>query len=218
MKKAVLLLSSFLFFGVSAGRAQDVPDEGRKQLVEALGGGPFLVFRDKVHEELKLSDNQKEKLLATFPAYVQETMKVFETIQDSKPEEREKTMQEHRQKSHEKLSTALKDILEAKQQERLMQLQLQQAGPFAMLGQGKALTKLKITDEQRKKFMDVVQDMQKKIQAMIKDAGQEPKPEELRPKMMKIRQEHAGKIEAQLTETQKNQWKELLGKPFDLGD
>jgi hypothetical protein len=47
MKKAVLVLSSFLFVGVSAGRAQDVPDEARKQLVEALGG-PFLVFRDKV--------------------------------------------------------------------------------------------------------------------------------------------------------------------------
>ncbi len=218
MKKAVLVLTSFLFAGVSAGRAQDVPDEARKQLVEALGGGPFLVFRDKVQEELKLSDQQKQKLLETFPAYVQETMKVFETIQGSKPEKRDKAMQEHRQKSHQKLAAALKDILEARQQERLMQLQLQQAGPFALLGQGEVLTKLKITDEQRKKFMDVVRDMQQKIQATIKDAGQEPKPEELMPKVMKIRQEHAGKIEAQLTETQKNQWKELLGKAFDLGD
>src|ERR1017187_4876722 len=110
MKKAVLVLSSFLLVGVSAGRAQDVPDEARKQLVEALGGGPFLVFRDKVHEELKLSDKQKEKLLEKFPDYMQETMTVFETIRDAKPEEREKAMQEPRQKSHQKLSAALKDI------------------------------------------------------------------------------------------------------------
>jgi len=218
MKKAVLVLSSFLFVGVPAGRAQDVPDEARKQLVEALGGGPFLVFRDKVQEELKLSDEQKQKLQEKFPDYVQETMKVFQTIQDAKPEEREKTMQEHRKKSHEKLSAALKDVLEAKQQQRLFQLQLQQAGAFALMGENEAFKNLKITDEQRKKFMEVVQDMQKKIQATIKDAGKEPKPEELMPKVMKIRKEHADKIEAQLTETQKNQWKELLGKPFDLGD
>ena len=127
-------------------------------------------------------------------------------------------MQEHRQKSHQKLSAALKDILEAKQQDRLLQLQLQQAGSFALLGQNEVFTKLKITDEQRMKFMELMQDMQKKIEATIKDAGKEPKPEELMPKVMKIRKEHADKIEAQLTETQKNQWKELLGKPFDLGD
>ncbi|PWT88431.1 MAG: hypothetical protein C5B56_08765, partial [Proteobacteria bacterium] len=38
--------------------ARQVPDEARKQLVDVLGG-PFLVFRDKVQEELMLSDEQK---------------------------------------------------------------------------------------------------------------------------------------------------------------
>jgi hypothetical protein len=35
---------------------------------------------------------------------------------------------------------------------------------------------------------------------------------------MKLRQEHEGKIEAILSDAQKNQWKEPLGKPLDLGD
>jgi hypothetical protein len=30
--------------------------------------------------------------------------------------------------------------------------------------------------------------------------------------------EHEGRIEALLTNAQKKQWKEMLGKPLDLGD
>jgi hypothetical protein len=47
---------------------------------------------------LKLSEEQKAKLLQRFPDYVQESA------------EREKEMQEHRQKSDQKLSDLLKDV------------------------------------------------------------------------------------------------------------
>jgi hypothetical protein len=195
----------------------DIPDEARRPLVEALGG-PFIVFRDKVQEELKLSDDQKQKLLQEFPNHVQATMKVFEKIKDLQPPEREKEMQQHRRKSDEKLSAVLKDVLNAGQQERLLQLQLQQAGAFALLGQHEAFVPLKITDEQRRQFMEVVQEMHKKIEPVIKEVEKGGKPEEIRPRVMKIRKEHEAKIEELLTEKQKKQWKDLLGKPFDLGE
>ena len=118
--------------GDAQGAPQEFPDEARKQVVEALGGGPFLVFRDKVQEELKLSDDQKQKLMEKFPDHVQETMKVFEKIKDLKSEEREKEMQSHRQKAREKLSALLKETLKAEQLKRLRQLELQQEGPFAL--------------------------------------------------------------------------------------
>jgi hypothetical protein len=35
---------------------------------------------------------------------------------------------------------------------------------------------------------------------------------------MKIREEHVGRIEAHLSDAQKKQWKEILGKPLDLGE
>ena len=35
---------------------------------------------------------------------------------------------------------------------------------------------------------------------------------------MKIRKEHELKLEDLLTDEQKKQWKEMLGKPLDLGD
>ena len=195
----------------------EVPDEARKQVVEALGGGSFLVFRDKVQEELKLSDKQKEKLLEKFPDYAQETKNVFDKITDLKPQEREKEMQSHRQLSHEQLMALLKDTLKAEQLKRLQQLELQQHGPFA-LGRPEIVKELKITVEQRKQFMGVVQEMQMKIEPLIKEAQSGGDPQEIRPKVMKIRNDHEGKIEAILTDTQKKQWKKMLGKPFDLGD
>jgi hypothetical protein len=198
-----------------AGSADEVPDQARKQLVEVIGGA-FVVYRDKVQEELKLSEEQKGRLLQTLPNHLQETMKVFEKVKDLKSAEREKVMQEHRQKSDQKLSALLKDVLDAKQQERLFQLQLQQAGAFALLGQNEAFRKLKITDEQRKRFMEVVQEMHKKIEPVIKEAQSGGDPEQIRPKVMKIRREHEGRIEALLSDAQKKQWREMLGKPLDL--
>lgn len=80
---------------------------------------------------------------------------------------------------------------------------------------GKAL---KVTDEQRKEFMAVVQDMQKKTEPLIKEAQKGGNPEEIRPKIMKVRKEAEGKLEALLTDAQKKQWQEMLGKPLKLDD
>jgi hypothetical protein len=203
--------------GADEAPAERLPDEARKHVVEALGGGSFLVFRDKVQEELKLSDKQREKLLEKFPDYAHETKKVFDKIADLKPEQREKEMQLHRRKSHEKLAALLKETLKAEQLKRLRQLELQQQGPFA-LGRPELVKELKITVEQRKQFMGVVQEMQRKIEPLLKEAQSGGNPEEIWPKVMKIRKDHEARIEAILSDAQKQQWKKMLGKPFDLGD
>jgi hypothetical protein len=204
--------------GPAEAPAQQFPDEARKHVVEALGGGgAFLVFLDKVQEELKLSDNQREKLLEVVPEYAQETKKVFDKIADLKPQEGEKEMQSHRQKSHDKLAALLKETLKTKQLKRLQQLELQQQGSFG-LGRPEIVKELKITVEQRKQFMGIVQEMQKKIEPLIKEAQSGGNPQEIRPKMMKIRRDHESKIEAILSYAQKRQWKEMLGNPFNLGD
>jgi hypothetical protein len=196
---------------------QPIPDEARQQLVEALGGA-FIVFRDKVQVELKLSAEQKEKLLDKLPEYVQETMKAFEDVQDLKPQQRERRMQEHRQKSDRKLSDFLKDLIDAKQQKRLFQVQLQQAGVFALLGENEAFLDLQITADQKKKFMEVVHEMQEKIQALVKEAENGGNPEEIRPRAMKTQRAYRGRIEALLTEGQRSRWRKLLGRPFKLDD
>ena len=121
-----------------------------------------------------------------------------------KPQQREKEMQSHRQKSHEKLAALLKETLKAEQLKRLRQLELQQQGAFA-LGRPEIAKELKITVEQRKQLMGVVQEMQKKIEPLMKEAQTGGNPQEIWPKVMKIRTDQEVKIGAILSDAQKTQ-------------
>ena len=194
------------------------PRAGAKEIAHNLQG-PFLVFRDAVQEELKLTAEQKEKVEEQLREQLPDIMQFFQSLDGVKGEEREKKLQAFRQKAQEKLTAVLKATLKEDQSKRLHQLGLQQEGAFALFHGGPEIAKdLKITDEQRKQFMAVVQDMQKKIAPLIKEAQSGGDPQEIRPKAMKIRKEHEGKIEALLTDAQKKQWKEMLGKPLDLDE
>jgi hypothetical protein len=67
--------------------------------------------------------------------------------------------------------------------------------------------------------MTVVGRLQKKIEPLIeKVQSGTARPEEIGPKIMKLRKEHERKIESLLSAEQKKRWKDLLGKPFVLND
>jgi len=132
-------------------------------------------------------------------------------------QEREKKLSEHRKSAQEKLAKHIKEVLQPGQLNRLRQVTLQQEGGFA-LGQDDVRKELKITQEQLAKFMAIVQELQKKVEPLFKEVLSGGKPEEIRPKIEQLRQDHAKKLEAVLTDAQKKQWKELLGPPFELGD
>jgi hypothetical protein len=202
----------------SADAASQVPEEARKHLAQSLGGS-FLVFRDKVQKDLKLTEEQKEKLEQYLKEWIPDAMKFFEKIDGLKREEREKELGAYRPKAQAKLAAILKETMKEDQGKRLRQLELQQEGPFALNHENVEIRKdLKITEEQRKQFMAVIQEMQKKIAPLLKDVDSGGDPKEIWPKLLKIRKEHEGRIESLLSDAQKKQWKEMLGKPLDLGD
>jgi len=215
-RSEVLALALIAFWGQSFQRAAaQVPDENRKQLVEALGA-PFIVFREKVLDELKVSDEQKEKLMQRLMEQIMETGPFLDSLTET-GQEREKKLSEHRKNALEKLVKHEKEVLQPEQLNRLRQVTLQQEGSFA-LGQEDVRKELKITQEQLMKFMAIVQDLHKSVEPLIKEAQSGGKPEEIRPKVEQLRRDHAQKLEAILTDAQKKQWKELLGPPFQLGD
>ena len=91
-----------MLWGQSFQRAAaQVPDENRKQLVEALGT-PFIVFREKVLDELKVSDDQREKLMQYAMEQIMETGPFLDSLTETGPE-REKKLDEHRKNAREKL-------------------------------------------------------------------------------------------------------------------
>ena len=193
----------------------------------APGGGPgldleglgarFVIFRDKVQSELKLDDDQKTQLRKRLEITSKGTTEFFQKAQDLKPEERGPRMHEFQLKANEQLDAFLKATLKDDQLQRLRELTLQREGAFAIM-QPEVAKELKITDQQRKHCMGVVEEMQKKIEPLMKEAQSGGNPQEIGPKVMKIRKDHEGKIEAILSDAQKKQWQEMLGKPFDLGD
>ena len=211
----IVLATAALWCQQSPKAAAQVPDENRKQLVEALGP-PFIIFRDKVLDELKVSDEPKEKLLQHLMEQIMETGPFLDSLAQA-GEEREQKLDEHRKKAREKLAKILKEALKPEQHKRLRQIELQQERAFA-LGQPELVKELKITDQQRQQFVAITQELQKKVQPLIKEAQAGGQPEEIRPKIFKIRDEYAKKLEAVLTDLQQKKWKDMLGKPFDLGD
>ena len=220
MQRVTVGVGVLVFLGLACTQAsaQDIPEQARKEIAHNLHG-PFMVFRDAVQEDLKLTGEQKEKVEEHLRERLPNIMQFFQSMQGLKPEEREKELKAYRPKVQEKLAAVLKETLKEDQRKRLRQLELQQEGAFALWhGDVEVGKDLKVTDEQRKQFMAVVQEFQKKVGPLIKEAQSGGNPEEIRPKVMKIRKEHEGKIEALLTDAQKKQWQEMLGKPLNLDD
>jgi hypothetical protein len=195
--------------------AQVPPDEQRKEVVNALGI-PFIAFREKVLDERKVSDDQKEKLMQHLMEQIMETGPFLDSLAETGPE-REKKLNEHRKNALEKLAKHLKEVLQPDQRKRLRQVTLQQEGGFA-LGQDDIRKALEITPEQLKKFMAMTHELQTSVERVVKEAQSGGNPEEIRPKIERLRKDHAKKLEAVLTDVQKTQWKEMLGPPFQLGD
>jgi hypothetical protein len=194
----------------------EVPEEVRRHVADTLG--PLsLVFRDKVQKELELSDEQKSKLEKRLQHMGQDAMPFFQNLQAANPQERQKIHHAYVEKAQENLTAFLEGALNPEQFKRLRQVMLQREGLFA-LGNADIMKELAITDQQRQQFGELVQAMQKKIEPLMKEAQQGGNPEEIRPRVMKIRAEHVGRIEALLSDAQKKQWKEMLGKALHLGD
>jgi hypothetical protein len=196
----------------------EVPEEAVRHLTQALGPS-FLVFNKQVQKELKLSKDQAGKLKKQRWDTVQDAMQFFQKFDKRKPQEREKELGPYRRKAQEKLAKFLKATLKDDQLKRLRQVELQQQGLFALLGRPDMVKELTITLEQQKQFTAVVQEMQKKIAPLIEEAQSgKGQPEEIRPKVLKIRKDHERKLEAILSAAQKKQWKEMLGKALSLDD
>lgn len=160
----------------------------RNQHLQALGE-PAIISRDYIQEELKLSDDQKQELQKKLPDYLK--------VSDAQG-----------------IWAFLKETLTPEQFKRFQQLELQHEGPPAVL-RTQIAKDLQITDEQRNQFIGLIQDMQKKIEPLMKEAKSGGDPDVIRPKVIRMRQDCQGKMEYLMSEAQKSRWEEMIGKPFD---
>ena len=188
---SIAAIACLLLAATGIAPAQD--KEARKHQGET--GEPSIITRDYIQEEVKLSDDQKQKLSKTSPDF----LKILDSHDNGK------------------IWAFVKATLNAEQLKRFEQLELQHDGPPALF-RPQIAQELKITDGQRQQFMGLVQEMTKEVQPLIqesKSAGNPEKMDEFRLKVIKLRMDCLGKMVALMSGAQKKQWEEMIGKPFD---
>ena len=157
---------------------------------------PFIVFDPCVPDELKLSDDQRQKLKEKLPSFFNPKSPDYQ--QRSKAPDAA---------AHKELWAFLKEMLTAEQFKRFQQLVLQHEPPQVL--RPDIAKELKITDEQRQQIIGLIKDYQK--QEFANQQGARP-----RGIRSKARVELDDKLDAVLDSAQRAQWKEMCGKLFDI--
>jgi hypothetical protein len=215
--RILLLLCAFVsivkFTGLgerlAAESVQPVPEEARRQMRHNIDS-TFVVFRDTVQAELKVTRDQEEKLEMALPDVAQ----FLKKIQGLPPEERKRETNEYRPKAREKLEAVIQETLDEGQRRRLRQIVMQREG----LRNGEIWKELQITDEQRKQFMPLIQQTQRDTQTLVSGIQKSGQIKEVQARVIRVREELEAKLEALLTDAQKRQWEEMRGRPMATAD
>ncbi len=195
----------FLAFGliaasVGAGRSEEPVKAGR--IIAEEGAVELMLLRQtSVHEELKLTKEQVEKI----DTFADGQWKKAQEIHKLEPE-KAKPMWEELGKANEKF---IADTLKPEQHKRLEQIGMHVAGLIWVL-EPKVSKALNLTDDQKTKIKEFHKTAHKEVEEVMHSAdkaGREAKLEELK-------KAHRKELYSVLTDEQKAKWKEMAGEPF----
>jgi Spy/CpxP family protein refolding chaperone len=187
-----------------------------------------LLSLEDVQKELKLTAKQKEGL-AMFYQQVQaqrEAMRVSrEDIEDLSDQERQVVyaqMAQQREAMNQAVREQLKKGLQKTQMDRLDQISLQAQGT-SVLEDPTMVSKLKLTDEQKKKIeesrqasRDAMRQMFQAMRTASANGGQQPSREEMSKKFEEMRAESTARAMAILTPAQQSTLDKMKGKEFEI--
>jgi len=175
------------------------------------GGGGYMLLRNKgVQQELKLNDEQTEKVTKLAEEIGTKTREKSEGL--SKDERREK-MPEIMRAANEEARKAAKEILKPEQLARFEQIELQQRGLTAF-ADPKVQDKLSLTADQKTKIREIGTSNREQMTEIFQNAGNDRAA--AMEKMTALRKESLEKALGVLTDDQKKSWKDLTGEPFEV--
>lgn len=178
------------------------------------GGNALLVSNKGVQQELKVTDEQAEKLNALAKEMEDKQSQQREKLEDvPKDQRREKTL-EMSQAANAELRKGMTEILKPEQVKRFDQIQLQQSGYMAF-ATPRVQDELKLTDEQKSKVRDLIMEQGRAMRDAFQGGGQQDRQEAMR-KMADMRKQASEKAMAILTDDQKKTWKDMTGEPFEV--
>lgn len=175
-----------------------------------------LMTNKSVQEELKLTDEQKEKVKKVADEVREKYGK--DIAQARTDMDREKSAKLQAEARDFALKT-LPDVIKADQLKRLKQIDLQVRGLRALTSEA-VQKELKFTDKQKEQIKTISEEVQKTREGLTKerrDAGDDAKKrEEITKKMTEQSKDALAKATAALTSDQQKAWKEMIGEPFEV--
>jgi hypothetical protein len=170
----------------------------RQMLGNGRVAGLALLRMPAVQQELKLTDDQKSQITAAVGAIGAPKVKGDKTAVKPGPEQIGEA------------ADTVQKVLNESQQKRLKELTLQFEGPIAIL-EPETAKQIGLTQAQRASIRDALSSLAPGLK------GQKLSADERRAKMQAFRKEVGDKILQLLTDSQRSQWKQMLGAPFNFG-
>lgn len=218
--RCIVVLAMVLVLAVPMiAAAADQPRGGGGQFGSFLG----LMSVEKVRQELKVSDEQADKVRESSKKLWGEMSEQFGSLREI--EDRQEQMEKYIElgdKLDEKARGVLGEILSGEQMIRLYQIRLQVRGPVYGLNHPWIANRLKLTEEQKKKAARLEKTTRQKtlkLFAGLRDLSRDERREkwtEIREKLGKIREAADKKALGLLTGEQKEAFEGLKGDKFEL--
>jgi Spy/CpxP family protein refolding chaperone len=211
-----LAFSMTLLAALAAPALAQRPGGGRQGPgMRGMGGmgGLGVLMSPAGQEELKLTDEQQEKIGDVMQNMRASMQEVFQDLQDVPQEERMEKAQAKMRELAQGVEKEVKEILKEDQFKRYQEISLQAMGVNAF-SQPEVAKKLELTDEQKTKVADIEQGVQDKMREMRENAGQGGNFQEVFAKMQEVREKALSDAKAVLTDEQKKTWSEMTGKEF----
>ncbi len=202
--KRYIPIAAFALFVLVTSDAMAQPGGGRGRGPRGGFGEAMLLQQASVQNELKLSDEQIQKVTEL----AEKQREAFAGLGDLDPEERREKFAEAQTSQREELAK----ILSAEQGQRLKQIAWQQSGPQA-LANPEVATALELSDEQKQAVETAQTDMREQMRELFA-GGPDGDREAAREKMAELQKAASEKLDKVLTPEQQTKFKELLGTPF----
>lgn len=211
----LLTLALGLAVVVAAPRTSNA--QGGRGMMGGGMGGPMAGFGALMspngQKELNLTEEQVEKIREIGEGMRSTMMEKFQSLQDVPQEERQGKMQALMKEVADGVETELKGILKDDQLKRYKQISIQAAGLDAFSRDDVAKA-LELTAEQKAKIKSIGEDLRSEMMG-LREQFQDDMQGAMR-KMQELRSGALDKVKSSLTDKQKEQWTDLIGKPFQM--
>lgn len=205
---AVGILASVMFYMSSATYAQ-------RPFFGANPGGMSLLMNKGVQEELKVTDEQKEKMAEKARGMFGKYQEVFGKLKDVPAEERQEKVQKLMKEINDAATKEMGEILKPEQMKRLKQIERQQNVANTISTDEDVINELKANEDLRNKMKSINDESTKEIAQLFQQFNKD-NPRETQEKVSAARKEANERAVKALSDDQQKKWKELIGDAFEV--